>query len=135
MENCVEREGYALAAGLALGLVCAGAARARSAQAAPLANKLRTYMLGGDKHPLTGKCFNLQRFCTSLQLLVKSNRVDDTFVKSVTYITQIFVALNSGCSFYFRRYEYWFVLDDSNSQYKENKCATINPYSTLRLFL
>ncbi|CAB3228222.1 unnamed protein product [Arctia plantaginis] len=54
MENCVEREGYALAAGLALGLVCAGAARARSAQAAPLAHKLRTYMLGGDKHPLTG---------------------------------------------------------------------------------
>ncbi|KAJ0176308.1 hypothetical protein K1T71_008482, partial [Dendrolimus kikuchii] len=50
MENCVEREGYALAAGLALGFVCAGAG-----QRAPsyIANSLRTYMLGGDKHPLT----------------------------------------------------------------------------------
>ncbi|KAL4715619.1 hypothetical protein ACJJTC_006198 [Scirpophaga incertulas] len=51
MENCVEREGYALAAGLALGLVCI-----RAGPAAPdhIAERLRTYMLGGDKHPLTG---------------------------------------------------------------------------------
>ncbi|KAJ8719345.1 hypothetical protein PYW08_011520 [Mythimna loreyi] len=55
MENCVEREGYALAAGLALGMVMAGAARAgHAAQLTQLAHKLRTYMLGGDKHPLTG---------------------------------------------------------------------------------
>ncbi|XP_013191577.1 anaphase-promoting complex subunit 1 [Amyelois transitella] len=51
MENCAEREGYALAAGLALGLVCV-----RSGHSAPdhIAQRLRTYMLGGDKHPLTG---------------------------------------------------------------------------------
>ncbi|CAH0400129.1 unnamed protein product [Chilo suppressalis] len=51
MENCVEREGYALAAGLALGLVCV-----RAGASAPdhIAQRLRTYMLGGDKHPLTG---------------------------------------------------------------------------------
>ncbi|CAG9788243.1 unnamed protein product [Diatraea saccharalis] len=51
MENCVEREGYALAAGLALGLVCV-----RAGPNAPdhIAQRLRTYMLGGDKHPLTG---------------------------------------------------------------------------------
>lgn len=57
MENCVEREGYALAAGLALGMVMAGAAAAgnNAATLTHLAHKLRTYMLGGDKHPLTGK--------------------------------------------------------------------------------
>ncbi|XP_052748922.1 anaphase-promoting complex subunit 1 [Galleria mellonella] len=51
MENCVEREGYALAAGLALGFVCV-----RSGHQAPehIAQRLRTYMLGGDKLPLTG---------------------------------------------------------------------------------
>ncbi|XP_075976673.1 anaphase promoting complex subunit 1 [Anticarsia gemmatalis] len=56
MENCVEREGYALAAGLALGMLCAGAAAAgnNTASLTQLAHKLRTYMLGGDKHPLTG---------------------------------------------------------------------------------
>lgn len=54
MENCVEREGYALAAGLALGMVCV-----RAGPAAPdhLAQRLRTYMLGGDKHPLTGTAY------------------------------------------------------------------------------
>nr|XP_049700108.1 anaphase-promoting complex subunit 1 [Helicoverpa armigera] len=57
MENCVEREGYALAAGLALGFVCAGAgAGSGGAQPAHVrtAQRLRTYMLGGDKVPLTG---------------------------------------------------------------------------------
>ncbi|KAM3961524.1 LOW QUALITY PROTEIN: anaphase-promoting complex subunit 1-like [Aphomia sociella] len=51
MENCVEREGYALAAGLALGFICVG-----SGHNAPehIAQRLRTYMLGGDKLPLTG---------------------------------------------------------------------------------
>lgn len=52
MENCVEREGYALAAGLALGFVCV---RAGSQAPDHIAQRLRTYMLGGDKHPLTGK--------------------------------------------------------------------------------
>ncbi|XP_026741870.1 anaphase-promoting complex subunit 1 [Trichoplusia ni] len=52
MENCVEREGYALAAGLALGLVCAAAAR--HTPLAHVAHRLRTYMLGGDKLPLSG---------------------------------------------------------------------------------
>ncbi|XP_028156342.1 anaphase-promoting complex subunit 1 isoform X2 [Ostrinia furnacalis] len=51
MENCVEREGYALAAGLALGFVCV---RAGSNAPDHIAQRLRTYMLGGDKHPLTG---------------------------------------------------------------------------------
>ncbi|XP_026330751.1 anaphase-promoting complex subunit 1 isoform X3 [Hyposmocoma kahamanoa] len=53
MENCVEREGYALAAGLALGLVCAGGAR-QGLQPDHMAPRLRTYMLGGEKLPLTG---------------------------------------------------------------------------------
>ncbi|XP_052742012.1 anaphase-promoting complex subunit 1 [Bicyclus anynana] len=48
MENCVEREGYALAAGLALGLVCLRAA-AHAPHLAHLAPQLRTYMLGGDR--------------------------------------------------------------------------------------
>ncbi|XP_068629420.1 anaphase-promoting complex subunit 1 [Battus philenor] len=47
MENCVEREGYALAAGLALGLVCAGAGQTAPAHIAP---QLRAYVLGGDRH-------------------------------------------------------------------------------------
>lgn len=51
MENSSEREGYALAAGLGLGLVCLG-----SYKTAPqyLASTLRHYMLGGNKRPLTG---------------------------------------------------------------------------------
>ena len=57
MENCVEREGYALAAGLALGLVCLRAgARAHLAHLAP---RLRTYMLGGDRRGLSGPCASL----------------------------------------------------------------------------
>ncbi|XP_050344648.1 anaphase-promoting complex subunit 1 [Nymphalis io] len=54
LENCVEREGYALAAGLALGFVCL-----RSGGSAPhlahIAPRLRTYMLGGDSKP-NGTC-------------------------------------------------------------------------------
>ncbi|CAG4961366.1 unnamed protein product [Colias eurytheme] len=47
MENCVEREGYALAAGLALGCVCLRAGdRPHLGHLAPT---LRTYMLGGDR--------------------------------------------------------------------------------------
>ncbi|XP_028037199.1 anaphase-promoting complex subunit 1-like isoform X2 [Bombyx mandarina] len=45
-ESCVEREGYALAAGLALGLVCAGAWRDVPRR---VPHALRTYMLGGDR--------------------------------------------------------------------------------------
>ncbi|CAH2241616.1 jg3948 [Pararge aegeria aegeria] len=48
MENCVEREGYALAAGLALGLVCLRAA-STTPHLAHIAPQLRTYMLGGDR--------------------------------------------------------------------------------------
>ncbi|XP_049874978.1 anaphase-promoting complex subunit 1 [Pectinophora gossypiella] len=46
MENCVEREGYALAAGLALGMVMLRAQRRADHALAPA---LRTYMLGGGK--------------------------------------------------------------------------------------
>lgn len=56
VENCIERESYALAAGLALGLVMVGAATSGqvTTTVASIADKLRTYMLGGYKHPLTG---------------------------------------------------------------------------------
>ncbi|CAH0686482.1 unnamed protein product [Spodoptera exigua] len=53
-EACVEREGYALAAGLALGLLVAGAARRPAPATHHVARRLRTYMLGGDRGPLTG---------------------------------------------------------------------------------
>ncbi|XP_061376792.1 anaphase-promoting complex subunit 1 isoform X2 [Danaus plexippus] len=53
MENCVEREGYALAAGLALGMVCLRAAPA--VHLAHLAPALRTYMLGGERSQGTQK--------------------------------------------------------------------------------
>ncbi|CAG5043393.1 unnamed protein product [Parnassius apollo] len=49
MESCVEREGYALAAGLALGLVCVGAAHSAPAH---LATRLRSYVLGADRRTL-----------------------------------------------------------------------------------
>ncbi|XP_045484614.1 anaphase-promoting complex subunit 1 [Pieris rapae] len=52
MENCVEREGYALAAGLALGCVCLKAGD--SPQLGDLAPALRTYMLGGDRRGFNG---------------------------------------------------------------------------------
>ncbi|XP_013147986.1 PREDICTED: anaphase-promoting complex subunit 1-like, partial [Papilio polytes] len=50
-ENCVEREGYALAAGLALGLVCVGAGDSAPPHLAP---RLRAYVLGGDPHGRDG---------------------------------------------------------------------------------
>ncbi|XP_062529539.1 uncharacterized protein LOC101739449 [Bombyx mori] len=52
-ESCVEREGYALAAGLALGLVCAGAWRDVPRR---VPHALRTYMLGGDRPAAHGQC-------------------------------------------------------------------------------
>lgn len=51
MENSMEREGYALAAGLGLGFVCLGA---HASAPQHLAGALRHYMLGGNKRPLTG---------------------------------------------------------------------------------
>ncbi|XP_061717841.1 anaphase-promoting complex subunit 1 [Cydia pomonella] len=45
-ESCAEREGYALAAGLALGLVCVRAGKDAQPQHA---TALRTYMLGGER--------------------------------------------------------------------------------------
>ncbi|GBP50317.1 Anaphase-promoting complex subunit 1 [Eumeta japonica] len=48
MENCVEREGYALAAGLALGFVCVGAHATMPSQ---LSRTLRHYMVGGARRP------------------------------------------------------------------------------------
>lgn len=53
----MEREGYALAAGLALGLVVAGAAHTLGPDTQHIARRLRTYMLGGDKLPLTGRLY------------------------------------------------------------------------------
>lgn len=56
MENCVERESYALTAGLALGLVTLG----RGETAAPgladlkLPDILHRYMTGGRRDNLTG---------------------------------------------------------------------------------
>lgn len=56
MENCVERESYALSAGLALGLVTLG----RGDTAAPgladlkLPDILHRYMTGGRRDTLTG---------------------------------------------------------------------------------
>lgn len=56
MENCVERESYALTAGLALGLVTLG----RGENAPGLADLrlpdiLHRYMIGGRRDTLTGK--------------------------------------------------------------------------------
>lgn len=51
MENSSEREGYSLAAGLGLGLVCLGAHKTAPHYLTPT---LRHYMLGGNKRPLTG---------------------------------------------------------------------------------
>lgn len=56
MENCVERESYALTAGLALGLVTL-----RMGDSCPglkdlqLTDVLHYYMIGGSKRPLKGK--------------------------------------------------------------------------------
>lgn len=64
MENCVERESYALTAGLALGLVTLG----KGETAAPgladlkLPDILHRYMTGGRRDNLTGKCENKHLF-------------------------------------------------------------------------
>lgn len=56
MENCVERESYALAAGLALGLVTLGKGESPAGlRDLHLPDTLHYYMIGGNKRPLTGK--------------------------------------------------------------------------------
>lgn len=64
MENSSEREGYSLAAGLGLGLVCLGAYKT-----APhyLTATLRHYMLGGNKRPLTGK--NKKKYFSKFKMI------------------------------------------------------------------
>lgn len=55
MENCVERESYALTAGLALGMVTLGLGETPTAlQDLQLADTLHYYMVGGIKRPIAG---------------------------------------------------------------------------------
>uniref|UniRef100_A0A1B0CZC3 Anaphase-promoting complex subunit 1 middle domain-containing protein n=1 Tax=Phlebotomus papatasi TaxID=29031 RepID=A0A1B0CZC3_PHLPP len=55
MENCVERESYALTAGLALGLVTLGQGETPTGlRDLELPDTLHYYMIGGNKRPLTG---------------------------------------------------------------------------------
>lgn len=55
MENCVERESYALAAGLALGLVTLGKGESQPGlKDLQLPDTLHYYMVGGNRRPLTG---------------------------------------------------------------------------------
>lgn len=55
MENCVERESYALTAGLALGLVTLGQGESPTGlRDLQLPDTLHYYMIGGNKRPLTG---------------------------------------------------------------------------------
>lgn len=55
MENCVERESYALTAGLALGMVTLGLGETPTAlQDLQLADTLHYYMVGGNKRPVVG---------------------------------------------------------------------------------
>lgn len=55
MENSVERESYALTAGLALGLVTLGQGESPPGlQDLQLTDTLHYYMVGGNKRPLTG---------------------------------------------------------------------------------
>lgn len=55
MENCVERESYALTAGLALGMVTLGLGETPTAlQDLQLADTLHYYMVGGMKRPIAG---------------------------------------------------------------------------------
>lgn len=57
MENSVDRESYALAAGLALGLVTLQKGGKQSDIAdLNVPDTLHYYMVGGNKRPLTGKC-------------------------------------------------------------------------------
>ncbi|XP_076314205.1 anaphase promoting complex subunit 1 isoform X2 [Tachypleus tridentatus] len=55
MEHCVDRESYALSAGLALGLVTLGRGTEMVGMSdLPLADHLYHYMVGGHRHNLTG---------------------------------------------------------------------------------
>lgn len=59
MENCVERESYALTAGLALGLVTLGKGESPPGlKDLQLPDVLHYYMVGGNKRPLMGKRIN-----------------------------------------------------------------------------
>lgn len=66
MENCVERESYALTAGLALGLVTLGKGESPPGlKDLQLPDTLHYYMIGGNKRPLTGsqkEKYKLQSF-------------------------------------------------------------------------
>lgn len=66
MENCVERESYALTAGLALGLVTLGKGESPPGlKDLQLSDTLHYYMIGGNKRPLTGsqkEKYKLQSF-------------------------------------------------------------------------
>lgn len=56
MENCVDRESYSLAAGLALGLVTLKhGGRPTGLSDLNVPDILHYYMVGGNKRPLTGK--------------------------------------------------------------------------------
>jgi anaphase-promoting complex subunit 1 len=69
MENCVDRESYSLAAGLALGLVVLGQGAAPMADLRDLAipDTLHHYMVGGHARQLAGELlldhFSLTLFC------------------------------------------------------------------------
>lgn len=55
MEHCIDRESYALAAGLALGLVTLGkGSEVAGLSDLPMADQLYHFMIGGHKRPLTG---------------------------------------------------------------------------------
>lgn len=54
MENCVERESYALTAGLALGLVTLGKGETAGLADLKLPDILHRYMTGGRRDNLTG---------------------------------------------------------------------------------
>lgn len=66
MENCVERESYALAAGLALGLVTLGKGESPPGlKDLQLPDTLHHYMVGGNRRPMTGsqkEKYKLQSF-------------------------------------------------------------------------
>lgn len=58
MENSVDRESYSLAAGLALGFVTLRQGDRPSGMSdLYVPDTLHYYMVGGNKRPLTGKCF------------------------------------------------------------------------------
>lgn len=52
MKNCVDRESYSLAAGLALGLVVLG--HGEGSDLASIPDTLHYYMVGGNVRPFTG---------------------------------------------------------------------------------